>query len=145
MSNEITVISNLQITNGSLIYRPGATSFKADMAGDAYGPTPGNLLVTVEGIDVDLTGLSSLGGWCRIQNLDAVVSSVNYLSIGAWDGASFYPLHELLQGEHYQCRLSRDLAEEFGTGTGTTGAGINTLRLKAYDATIPVLVEAFNA
>lgn len=134
----------LQIKDGNLFYRPGSTTFKADLDGDAYGPTPGNLLVTVAGIDVDLSNLSSLGGWCRIQNLDEVASSANFLSIGAWDGVTFYPIHELLQGEFYICRLSRDLGEEFGTGTGTTGAAINTLRLKADNATIPVLVEAFN-
>jgi hypothetical protein len=55
----------------------------------------------------------------------------------------FYPLIELLPGESYVFRLSRNIQEQYaGTGTGTT-APDNRLRIKANGASCVVLVEAF--
>ncbi len=71
--------------------------------------------------------------------------STNFVEFGIWDGTSFYPVGRLLAGESYVLRLSPNLGEEYGTGTGTTGEGINTLRFKADTASVNVLVEAFEA
>lgn len=146
MPNEATIQSSLQILfpSGVADYRGQPTQFNADVGVDA-GPYVGVKSVTQAGINIDLSALTSLGGFCRFHNQDTVASSTNYVEVGAWDGtAIFFPLLELLPGETYVVRLSRNLGEEFGTGTGTTGAGNNFLRLKAFNATVNVLVEAFN-
>jgi hypothetical protein len=52
-------------------------------------------------------------------------------------------LGEVLPGESYVIRLSRNLLEQYaGSGTGTTGPE-NTFRLKANEAAVAALVEAF--
>ncbi len=143
MANEATITSSLVLKKGNVEYRSAPSSFKSDVTLEA-GPSPGKITATIAGVDVDLTEVTSLGGLCRIQNQDTVTSSVNFLQVGMWDGVSFYPMLELLQGETYIYRIARNLGQEFGTGTGTTGSPINTLRLKTFNASIAVLVEIFN-
>lgn len=139
MSNEATINVSLSIVKGSLQYSSKPTSFRADVS-TANGPTPGCITATTAGTDVTLTGLTT-PGLCRIQNLDAT----NYVTYGIWDAdnSKFFPLGELLPGESYVLRLARDIEEEYMTGTGTTGAAVNRLRIKAHTASCKVLVEAF--
>lgn len=137
MADEAQIRSSLQIEVGKLEYQSKPTAFKADVS-VAGGPTPGTILCTTDGTDVSLSELT-IPGLCRIQNLD----NANFVEVGIWDGVSYYPMMELLTGETFVFRLARDLGEEFGTGTGTTGAAINTLRIKADTASCEVLVEAF--
>ena len=94
----------------------------------------------MEGTDVDFSELT-IPGLCRLMNLDAT----NFIEFGIWDpeGGVFYPLGEIGPGKTYTIKLSRNLQEEFGTGTGTTGADTNRLRIKADTAACNVLVEAF--
>lgn len=141
MADEATIRSSLLVRCDTLNYQSYPTSFQADVAGEK-GPTPGAITVTTEGTSVDLSELTT-PGLCRIMNLDAT----NYATYGIWDpeNDTFFPLGELLPGETYVLRLSRDLQEEFGTGTGTTGADTNRLRFKADTASVVVLVEAFEA
>lgn len=133
------VTSALQIIDSTtkMQYQSQPTAFEPTITG-AKGPTPGALEIPVEGEDIDLSELVE-PGLCRIMNLD----TDNYVSWGIWDGTSFYPLGELLPGETYTFRLARDLGEEYGSGTGTTGEGINKWRFKADTAPVNVLVEAF--
>lgn len=137
MANEARINSSLQIKTGNLDYQSRPTAFQATVTG-AKGPTPGAIAVSTAGTDVDLSELST-PGLCFITNID----STNYVTYGIWDGATFYPLGELLPGECYVLRLSRSLTQEYGTGTGTTGTNINRLRLKANGATANIRVEAF--
>lgn len=139
MSNEVTVRVSLQIRKGELDYRSYPTQFQAD-ASVGEGPTPGLVLATTAGVSVDLTELST-PGFCWMQNLDAT----NYVTYGIWDpeNSTFFPIGELLPGEFVMLRLARDIEEEYGTGTGTTGANTNRLRLKADTASCHVRVEAF--
>lgn len=138
MANEATVRSSLQILEGKVDYRSQPTVFLADVAAGTKGPTPGALTATVAGIDVDLSELT-VPGLCRIMNLDGT----NFVEVGIWDGTTFFPMLDMLAGESYVIRLSQCLGEEFGTGTGSTGPPINTLRIKADTASCDVLVEAF--
>lgn len=140
MANEATIRNSLQIVKGELNYQSKPTSFLADvsMASGVKGPTPGNILAALAGTDVDLSALGT-PGLCRIQNLDAT----NYVTYGIWNGVDLYPLGELLAGEVTIFRLARDIEEEYGTGTGTTGTAINKLRFRANTAACNVLVEAF--
>lgn len=134
MSKEITVNAMIQIVKGVNQYRPQPTSFQADWNGSA-GPTPGSVLVTTGGVNISLAGLNSLGGWCRIQNLDIN----NYVDWGIWNGSTYFPLGELLPGEFVPIRLSRFLL------TGATGTAIvNSLRLRAHTASCQCKVEAFD-
>jgi hypothetical protein len=140
MSNEIRITSSLQVTKGSLKYISQPTAFLANLnTAEPIGPTPGSFTATVGGTDVNLTALTGLGGVCRMMNVDPT----NFVTVGIWDGAKFQPLFELLPGEVYAVRLSRELGKDYGTGTGTTGSG-NTMRIKADTASCIVLVEAFD-
>jgi len=140
MSDEISIRSSLQIRKDNLEYQSKPTAFNATMVADAAAPTPGRITVPIEGVDVDLTALTT-PGIARLMNLD----STNYITYGIYDpdGDTFYPLGELLPGESYVLRMSRNLQEEYGTGTGTTGADTNRLRLKADTASCEALVEIF--
>jgi len=143
MANEIQVTSGLIIKQGTdpiqIDYVSRPTSFRADMTG-VLGPTPGAFVATVLGTDVDLSTLTT-PGFCRISNQDAT----NYVTVGLWDpeGTDFFPIFEVWPGESYVMRLARDIQEEYETGTGTTGANTNRLRIKADTASCNVLVEAF--
>lgn len=148
MSNEISIQLNLMINKnddaGIVYYRSYPTQFNSDMDG-ALGPTPGAVLVGIYGTDVDLSQLTQ-PGICRVSNQDAS----NFVSYGPYDPEldKFYPVGEILPGEFYLFRLSRNLGNEYagtGTGTGTTGAETNTLRFVADTEPVVVLVEAFEA
>jgi hypothetical protein len=149
MANEASVQVSLLITQTSsgqqvgVQYRNYPNSFVADVAG-SFGPTPGAILATTAGVDVDLSGLDT-PGFCVLKNLDTDHDSGNYVEYGIWDGATFYPLGALLPGEVYVIRLSPNIREEFTSGTGTSGFGINQLRVKAWLESCPVSVEAFEA
>lgn len=144
MAGEAQIRSSLQILKKTgaitqINYQSRPTSFKANVAG-TKGPSPGAVTVTVAGTDIDFSELTD-PGLCHLHNQDAV----NFVEYGVWDpeGNTFYPLGELLPGEAFPLRLSRNLQQEFGTGTGTSGADTNRLRLKADTASVSVLVEAF--
>lgn len=138
MADEARVNCGLQIVKDPLEYRSLPTTFTANVTG-TKGPVPGALAVSTAGTDVDLSELTD-PGLCRIMNLD----STNYMEVGIWDGLEFIPFAEVLPGESYVLRLSRNLrvGPSYGTGTGTTDTG-NTLRLKADTASVNALVEAF--
>lgn len=141
MADEANITSNLRITKDNLEYSSQPQSFTADVSG-TMGPIPGGLIVDTDGVDVEFTGLTT-PALCRIMNLD----STNYVEYGIWDpeNDTFFPLGEVLAGETYVLRLSRNLQEQFGTGTGTTGDDTNRLHLRANTANCNVVVEAFEA
>lgn len=141
MSSEAQVTSYLQIIKDNLEYQSRPASFQADVS-IGKGPTPGALTVTTPGVDVDLSELTQ-PGLCRIANID----STNRVEVGVWDPetTTFYPMLELLPGETYIVRLSRNIQGEY-VGTGTVeGAATNTLRIKAVSSSCIVLVEAFDS
>ncbi|MDB4786219.1 hypothetical protein OAG36_00645 [bacterium] len=139
MADEAQIRTSLQIVNTTtkLEYRSAPTAFTGDVTA-SKGPVPGAFSATLDGVDADFSELTT-PAYCRMMNLDAT----NFVTYGIWDDVTFYPLGEILPGESYVIRISRDLTEEFGTGTGTTGTAINTLRFKADTAAVNVLVEAF--
>jgi len=146
MSDEVNIRSSLQIKKTSsgitlLDYNSRPTSFTGDLTG-TKGPTPGAFAVSVTGTDVDLSELTT-PGYCRFANQD----DENFVEYGIYDPETekFYPLGEILAGESYVLRLSRNLAWEYGTGTGTSGPETNTLRFRANTAVVSILVEAFEA
>jgi hypothetical protein len=148
MSGEAQLQISLQITKSDAVgivnFRSYPTQFTADVTG-ALGPTPGAFLASVYGTDVDLSELTQ-PGLCRLSNQDAT----NYVTYGVVDPETdkFYPLGEILPGEFFVLRLSRNLKWEYagsGTGTGTTGANTNTLRFIADTAACVVLAEIFEA
>ena len=139
MANEVTIVSSLRIVTGNLIYQSQPTAFSAAMTG-SKGPTPGAISVPIGGVAVTFGELIT-PGFCRLMNLDAT----NYVEYGIRDPGInvFYPLGEILPGESFILRLSRNLLEEYtGTGTGTTSTG-NQFWLKANTATCYIVVEAF--
>ena len=126
-----------------LDHRSQPMVFNIDVVG-IKGPSPGAILVSVTGTDVDLSELV-VPGLCRFMNLD----DDNFFEYGIFDPdtSTFYPLGEVGPGHFYVLHLSRNLAWQYGTGTGTgtsPGEGeTNRLRLKADTAPLNALVEAF--
>lgn len=140
MANEATVNTSLIIKKGTAQdYRSAPTQFKANVT-DGKGPSPGAIAVTKAGVDIDLSELGT-PSLARFQNMDLT----DRIAIGIYDGATFYPMIELLAGETFVLRLSQELTGEYTTGTGTTGASINTLRAKCFTSESAVLLaEIFN-
>ena len=137
MANEATIRSSLQIRAGNVAYQSQPSSFQADVTG-RKGPSPGAISALTTGTAVSFAELVT-PALCRIMNLDAT----NFITVGVYDGASFFPVIELLPGESYVVRLSRYLNAEFeNTGTGTN-ADANQLMVLADTAECVVLVEAF--
>lgn len=142
MADEIQVNYNFSVNKGGLQYRLFPTAYLDDMAGQ-LGPTPGALVASEAGTDIDLSELT-VPGWVVIRNLEDEDSSV-ILEWGIHDGSVFHPVGELLGGHHAVFKLSRNFAEEHTIpGTGTTG-DVNQLRLKAYGGTCRAFVGAFEA
>lgn len=142
MSNEATIRSGLTIRQSSLFNynQPGFGLFQASLTTPIKGPCPGLITIPVGGIAVTFPYLTT-PGLCFLKNL----SSSNFVEIGIRDPVTnkFYPLDELLPGEEYVKRFSRNLLEYYsGTGTGTS-AGINYLWFKANTAPCDVIVDAF--
>ena len=141
MAGTVTVVASLTIEgSGNLKYRSYPTTFQSSVTGNK-GPSPGSILASTDGTDVDLSELNQ-PGFCRFVNQD----SANFVTIGIWDPSSgtFYPMLELGPGEIAVVKLSRYLEGEIlGTGTGTTGS--TNLRIKADAAPCNVLVEAFES
>lgn len=144
MANEARIASglNIRIVDGNIIlldYRSSPSTFLADVS-VPMGPTPGAFTVDTFGVDVDLSQLTTPGlAW--FHNMDAD----NYVEYGIYDPAddSFDPFGELLPGECFPIRLSRNFAEQYeGTGTGTSAA-TKRLRFKANTASCRVRVDAF--
>lgn len=138
MSNEATVRSYLRIKVGNVDYRSNSNEFRANVS-DGKGPSPGAVTVSVTGTDIDFSELTT-PALCRLTNQDAT----NFVEYGMWDGVDFLPLGEILPGESYVIRLSRNLGSTYGAGTGTTGSS-KTFRVRADTAPCDVAVEAFDA
>lgn len=144
MANEATIRSALQIRKVDGVttlmeYNSQPSAFQADVDG-TKGPTPGAITVTTSGTNVDLTELTT-PGLCRIMNMD----TTNYVEVGVKDASTgvFYPLMELLPGESYVFRFSRNVGEEWYSTTGTDSG--NSFHCKANTASVVVLIEAFES
>lgn len=144
MADEATVRATLQIRKISgevtvIDYNSQPAGFIADVDG-SKGPSPGAVTVSTSGTNIDLTELTT-PGLCRIMNQDPT----NYVTVGVKDTSSgiFYPLMELLPGESYVFRFSRDVGEEYYSTTGTDSG--NSVHCKANTASVVVLIECFES
>ena len=140
MANEATVQASLRIRKGHIDHKSFPSQFRATVDG-TKGPSPGAVTISTEGTDV-LFGELTTPGLATIQNID----TTNYVEYGIVDPVTrtFYPLGEILPGEIYPIRFSRNLREAYypSTGTGTTGE-VNALHFKANTADVIVVVNAF--
>ena len=139
MADEAIIRSSFRILKGTYDFQTHPQVFRTDIT-NARGPSPGVVLATTEGVNVDLSALTT-PALCQLINLD----STNFVEYGIWDTVEFYPLGELLAGEHTVLRLSRNLGKSFGTGTGTVNTTTYSLRVKADTASCYVQVNAFDA
>lgn len=146
MASEARITTSLSIQKRSgtiplIDYISRPSSFQADVDG-TKGPTPGSVLISVNGTNIDLTQLGT-PGLCRFFNKSASYAVL----VGRWDEAlaNFYPFLMLKPGESYVVRLAPDVEDEYsGTGTDTT-ASVTTLRAIALGQDVDLLVEAFEA
>lgn len=139
MSNEASIRLSMNIRKGNLDYRSNPTSFAADISSSSP-PTPGKITVPVAGIQVSLS-LLVMPGLYWVQNLDPT----NYVEYGIKDPGTgkFYPIHEIMPGEFYPGRFSRNLLSDYtNTGTGTDG-DVNYLWFKANAAPVDIQLHAF--
>jgi hypothetical protein len=152
MTNEARIRSACDITKTTspasqslpFVQRTPVGEYTDDVAG-VGGPTPGYLVATPAGVDVDLSALGT-PGWVEIRNY----SQVDYITIGIWDGdfsAVFFPMMEIPPGKHQCFKLSRfigQVIDEAGTGTAAPGES-NFLRIKSGGASCKVYVGAYEA
>lgn len=144
MANEITVQASLNVRVGNqLQYNSIPSGFQDSLETDTpRGPTPGAILVSRWGTDIDLSQLDR-PGWCHFHNQD----DTNAIRIGIWNGDQneFYPFLKLKPQQGFPVCLDPLINEEFSsTGTGTTGQ-LNTLRAIAENADSFLFVGAFEA
>ncbi len=145
MADEFRAQVSLQLNKGNSRFQSQLTAFTADQEG-VVGPTPGTVLISKYGTNVDLSQIILPGGFCMMTLLTDGV----YVEWGAYDVngsvGDFIPVGELQPGEPTMFRLSRQIGEELGTGSGTafTDTGVR-LRLKAVGGPAQVKVEAFDA
>lgn len=141
MANEAIITTVLRIDKGNLHYQSQPGSFTANIdAAKPKGPVPGAIAVATAGTDISLSQLDT-PGLVHLRNLD----DTNFVEWGIRIPATskFVPIGELLPGESFVLRLSRNLLEEYtNTGTGTS-AQILFLHFKADTASVNVLIEAF--
>lgn len=130
---------SLQINKSNLQYRSYPTDFSASLTG-SNGPTPGAITISTTGTNIDLSELTT-PGLCVFKNID----DTHFITIGPYDPESnlWYPMIEILAGEIYVVRLSRNLGNEYATGTGTVGPSTNTFRAVADTAASVLVVDAF--
>jgi hypothetical protein len=126
MANEATVNSSLSVVRGNLHYQSQPSAFRADVA-TTRGAAPGGVTINTTGVDIDFGSLVG-PSLCRIMH----VGTTGIVEYGKKAGGTFYPLGEMLAGETYVLRLSRNLE-----------ASSQTFHFKASAATIEVLIEAF--
>ena len=143
MADEASIMSGLRINVDNLQYQSLPQSFSADVS-VARGPSPGVVTVPTIGVTIDFSVLTQ-AGLCRIMNLD----ETNYVEFGIKDPETnkFYPVGELLAGESYVFRLSRNVGEEqagTGSSSATTGPDTNVFWMRADTASCDVVVEAFD-
>lgn len=140
MANEIRVQSLLQINKTGLVYTTPSSAFQDDMEATPRDITPGHLIATTIGVDIDLSKVTN-PGWTEFRNLDAT----NSVAFGIWnpDQSEFYPFALLGPGQHFIMPLHPLINQEFAnTGTGTTGQ-LNTLRALAQYASCNISVKVF--
>lgn len=145
MADEATVTAGLSISVGGTLLHNTVDTITSDVS-VANGPSPGAITVDEDGINIDLSQLA-VPGLCRIKNLDVPGDdNDNYVDVGLWDGAEFFPLMELRPGDAFVFRFSRNFGNTFANapGTGTIADGI-VLRLKAYNAECVVVIEAYDS
>ncbi len=140
MSSEATITSSLTInkrdsTTGvqQILHTTQPASCTADVTG-TKGPTPGSLTISTSGTVVSLTQITT-PGLVRVMNQD----TTNYIEFGVYNGATFFPFGEVLPGETFVFRFSRNL---FYGSSGT--ASVNSLYARANTASCSLLVEAFD-
>ena len=122
MANEINLNFTLTIIKGNLEYRQ-TKSWQADMAGKK-GPVVGALTIPVAGTDIDLSELTT-PSIAMLTNLD----STNFVEYGINSGG-FLALGEILPGESYPIRFSRNLG---------------VLHFKADTADVDTVIEIFES
>lgn len=139
MADEATISVSVNVNNGLLQYDRSGVSFEADLSA-VKAPLPGHVEVDTDGVDVPLTGLTTPGLYL-VTNL----STTYRVEVGIRDQSTgnFTPFHEVLPGETFPGRFSRNLRTEFAdTGTASESTN-NHLHLRSYGGTANVRLEVF--
>lgn len=140
MANEIQVQFTVQIKKNNQDWRNTINQFKDDLVGDGTGPTPAAITATTDGVDVDLSELTT-PGQCVIENIGS-----NTVHFGLHDGAAFRPLGQVKAGKACFYEFSSLFGKTLDdTGTGTADTGTDTLRVLAENADTPIRVGVFEA
>ncbi len=143
MADEYDVRISLEVRKPPLRYQSYPTQFFADMEGDGE-PVPGIVQVNdQEGTHIDLSVNSRTIGIALFENH----GPGEYVEYGIYDPELliYYPLGEILPGERFVLRLSRNVQTQYGpTGTGTTGHAVeNRLWMLSHGGDSLVLFDCF--
>lgn len=138
MSALVRIQSSLQIKGTVVDYSSRPTNFTGSCVAES-APSPARINATPAGTVIDLSRLT-LAAYYRIMNMDAV----NWVEYGVYVASlgKFCPWGELLAGESYVGRFSRNIFKE-DTGTGHTDP--DSLMVVAHGGNVEVLLEAFEA
>lgn len=136
MAATITVQSNMRIVGDNQNRDYQSQQYTED-AVSGFGPSPGYMTITEEGVDVDISELESLG-----RAILSNYSADHSFDVGLWDGTEFYPLLEIPAGQQYPIKFSSSLGNSFGTGTGTLGQDLS-LRVKANGGEVKGSIEIY--
>lgn len=133
MADEITVRQFVSVRNGNLVYAPPQAQFTIDLTG-AFGPAPGALVATYDGVDVDLSAFTS-PALMHIYNQEPDGGVTVSWGVHDPEVDRYYPVGMLAPGDHAVVQLDDLFGGEFYPATGTGSATTtNSLRVKAKDA-----------
>lgn len=125
MANEITVATQLAVTNGDFkIQKVGSAQLRRDQV-QAEGGGPGIVVIGTAGEDIVLTDLTAVG-YFWAKNIDPT----NFVEVGIFEAATFRPFCKLKPGDEMVLRLSDSIP------------GTRTLRMKADTAACKVHIVA---
>lgn len=92
MADEITITSNMELSNGAVVYQPQTQQFTADQS-------TAEIIINVQtiGTSAEAVELGDIAtpGWARFHNLDPT----NFVQVGVDDGGGFVPFMKVLPGE----------------------------------------------
>lgn len=137
MPPTVRIQSSLQIKGAVVDYASRPTNITGTVVTES-APAPGRVNVTPAGVLVDLSKLST-PGYYRIMNM----SATSWIEYGIWVAglSKFCPWGEMLPGESYTGRFSRNLMQE-DTGSASV-IDVDSIMLVSHGGNAEALLEAF--
>jgi|GEM_PF-744641 len=123
MANEISLVTSLSITSGTLSRIFPAVTQQITQATPALGDFTQSIATTSGGVALAIpAGVATLG-IASIKNLDAT----NYVELGVVVSATFYPVNRFKATEEYKVRLVPGVSYYMRANTATVSVQVVVL------------------